>query len=118
MGYHPVLYFQIQITERYSTAMCYRNMCYVFILPQLNPRMSPLPVSSFKLHLFRTDNRHPYPSKQSHHVCYHSVTVYQQCRKYADLCGVILEMKLKFHEKGEFVLHKYTENLQEAILKI
>ena len=30
----------------------------------------------------------------------------------------ILEMKLKFHEKREFVLHKYTENLQEAILKI
>ena len=68
--------------------MCYRNMCYVFILPQLNPRMSPLPVSSFKLHLFRTDNRHPYPSKQNHPVCYYSVTVYQQCRKYADLCGV------------------------------
>ena len=22
-GHHPVLYFQIQVTEKYSTAMCY-----------------------------------------------------------------------------------------------
>ena len=30
----------------------------------------------------------------------------------------ILEMKLKFHEKRDFMLHKYTENLKEAISKI
>ena len=24
-GHHPVLYFQIQVTEKYSTAMCYIN---------------------------------------------------------------------------------------------
>ena len=93
-------------------------MCYVFILPQLNPRMSPLPVSSFKLHLFRTDNRHPFLLSK---ITMFDITVLQFINSAENMpisVESILEMKLKFHEKREFVLHKYTENLQEAILKI
>ena len=92
-----------------------QNTCYVFIAPQLSPRMSPLLVPSFKLNL------------SLHQLSLSSATlssVVDQCCwnpnfvELLDSLEPILKMKLKFHEKRDFMLHKYTENLKEAISKI